>query len=62
MAKFLATVYHLPANAPAADIKEAAKETMANYETLNATPNHGELHPAGVYVGNDWRPAGLAAQ
>jgi hypothetical protein len=57
----LATVYYLPANAPSAEIKAAAQMAMKNYETLNNTPDHGELHPAGVWVGNDWRPAGEAA-
>jgi hypothetical protein len=61
MAELLATQYYIPANSSDADIQQAGKTAMANYETLNSRPNHGPLQPAGVYVGNNWIPAGEAA-
>jgi hypothetical protein len=59
--EFLATQYYIPADSSSEDIQEAGKKAMADYETLNARPDHGPLQPAGVYVGSNWIPAGEAA-
>jgi hypothetical protein len=60
--ELLATQYYIPANSSNEDIQQAGKQAMANYEKLNSQPNHGPLQPAGVYVGNNWIPAGEASQ
>jgi hypothetical protein len=59
MAEPLATQYYIPAGSSNEDIQETGKLAMANYEKLNT--GQMPLQPAGVYVGDNWIPAGEAA-
>lgn len=58
---YITTIVYLPGDATDAEIGEAGRWVVANYEALNEDGGYGALQPAGVYVGTDWQPGGMAA-
>lgn len=60
--QYVATQVYIPGDATDAEIGDAGKWVVANYEALNTDGGYGSLQPAGVYVGTNWIPGGEASQ